>query len=191
MKLPPPQSTSAPLGDSLDGFRDYLRLLAHLHLAEQVRGKLDVSDVVQQAMLEAHRSRDKFRGTTSAEMAAWLRAILGHTMTDALRALGRDKRDWAKERPLQVDLDQSSARLEAWMATEQSSPSRHAERHEQVLRLAEALSKLPDELRDPLILRHCRGWTFTRIAEQLHCTMPTVVARLERGGERLRALMPS
>ena len=56
-------------------------------------------------------------------MAAWLRRMLACNLADALRDLGRQKRDAARERPLDAALAESSARVEVWLAAEQSSPS--------------------------------------------------------------------
>src|SRR5262245_58232601 len=84
--------TADESGASLERYRAYLALLARLHLDERVRGKLDPSDVVQQTLLKAHQARGQFRGATDAEQAAWLRRILARTLTDATRALARDKR---------------------------------------------------------------------------------------------------
>ena len=144
-------------GRALERFRQYLLLVARQQIDEPLRGRLDPSDVVQQTLLEAHRNRDQFRGQTEAELAAWLRQILAHSLTDAIRALRRAKRDMARERSLDVALDQSSSKVEAWLAAEQSSPSQQAERHEQVLRLADALATLPDAQRESVVLRHCEG----------------------------------
>ena len=57
----------------VEAHADYLRLLARLHLAPQPRRKLDPSDVVQQALLQAHAKRGQFRGQTADEWAGWLR----------------------------------------------------------------------------------------------------------------------
>src|SRR6516162_6769643 len=95
-------------GPAVEGFRGYLLLLARMHLGEQLRGKLDPSDVVQQTLLDAHRQRQQFRGQTAAEMAAWLRRMLACNLADAQRALHREKRDMARERSLEAALEQSS-----------------------------------------------------------------------------------
>src|SRR4051794_5895616 len=64
----------------LERFRDYLLLLARARLDPRWRAKLDPSDLVQQSLLEAHRSLDQFRGGTLGEQAAWLRRILGRNL---------------------------------------------------------------------------------------------------------------
>src|SRR5438876_3573160 len=110
-------------GLAVEQFRKYLLLLAQAQLGRQLHHKLEASDVVQQTLLDAHRQRPQFRGHTAAEMAAWLRRMLACNLADALRALHRGKRDIARERSLEEAVEQSSARLEAWLATGLSSPS--------------------------------------------------------------------
>ena len=82
-------------------YRSYLCLLARLHLDPRLRGKVDPSDVVQQTLLEAHADRDRFRGQTEGEWLAWVRRMLAHNLTDALRAFLQGKRDVEREQPLE------------------------------------------------------------------------------------------
>jgi RNA polymerase sigma-70 factor (ECF subfamily) len=170
-------------------FRHYLLLLARGHLGERYRGKLDASDVVQQAFLEAHRQQALFRGHTDAERAHWLRRILAGTLADAIRALGRAKRDIGRERSLEAALNQSSAQLAAWLAAAQSSPSQRAQHNEQAVRLAEALASLPEAQREALVLRHCQGWSLADISGHLGRTPAAVAGLLKRGSRQLRILL--
>ena len=137
-------SEPTPDGEVLEKFRAYLRLLARLQLNPKLESKIDASDMVQQTMLQAHRGLAEYRGQTDAEMAAWLRKILARNLTHAARDFGRDKRNVARERSLEVAVEGSSSRVEAWLAADQSSPSQRAERNEQLCRLAAALETLPD-----------------------------------------------
>src|SRR5262249_48891502 len=141
----------------LEGYRDYLTVLAGAQLRGPLRGRLRASDVVQQTLLRAHQQADQFRGTTSGELAKWLRRILARQLANAARDLQRDCRDVRRERPLEEAVEESSVRLEAWLAAEQSSPSERAERNEQVMRLAAALAALPEAQREAVALRYLQG----------------------------------
>jgi RNA polymerase sigma-70 factor (ECF subfamily) len=167
-------------------FRPYLLLLARVRLDPRLRGKLDASDVVQQTLLEAHQGLAGFRGRGLAEQTAWLRQILARNLANAARDLGRAKRDVGRERSFEAALDESSARLEGWLAADQSSPSQRAERHERALRLAEALAALPEGQREAVVLRHWHGWPLADIARQLGCTTAAVTGLLHRGLKNLR-----
>jgi RNA polymerase sigma-70 factor (ECF subfamily) len=181
--------TPEEAGRLLESFRAYLRLLARLHLAPQLRGKLDPSDVVQQTLLQAYQALDQFRGRSAAEWTAWLRQILARNLARAVRDFGRARRDLAREQSLQAALDASSARLEAWLAADQSSPSRHAQQGEQALRLAEALEQLPDAQREALVLQHWQGLSLAEIGQHLGRSPEAVAGLIKRGLKQLRHLM--
>ena len=176
-------------GATLERFRAYLRLLARMQMGSRLRGKLDPSDLVQQTLLQALQALDQFRGHSDAELAAWLRQIVAHKLTNAARDLGRAKRDVGRECSLERALEQSSARLEAWLVTEQSSPSRQAQRKEQVLRMAEALASLPEAQREALTLHYLQSWSLDDIGRQLGRSPSAVAGLIKRGLKQLRLLL--
>jgi RNA polymerase sigma-70 factor (ECF subfamily) len=171
---------------SLERYRSYLLLLARFRLDPRLRGKVDASDVVQQTLLEAHRDLAHFRGVASGQQAAWLRQILARNLANVVRDFGRGKRDVRREQALQADIDQSAARLELWLADQQTSPSQHAERHERAVQLAEALAVLPEAQREAVVLRHFQVLSLAEIAERLECTTAAVTGLLHRGLKSLR-----
>jgi RNA polymerase sigma-70 factor (subfamily 1) len=124
----------------LEGYRDYLRLLARLQVGPRLRAKLDASDVVQQTLLQAYQSREQFRGRTEAEWLAWLRAILANALAAAARHFDTRARELGRERSLEADLERSSSRLECLLAADQTSPSEGAvrDRHELLRQIAAA-----------------------------------------------------
>jgi RNA polymerase sigma-70 factor (ECF subfamily) len=170
----------------LEEHREYLRLLARLQLDPRVRGPLDCSDIVQQTLLAAHQKRDQFRGTTDAEYRAWLRAILANQLALAARKHGPRQQ---RGRSLETALAESSARLEALLASDQSSPSQGVLRAEGLMELAEALAQLPDDQRTALELRHLHGLSVPIVAETMGRTTVSVTGLLYRGGKSLRKLL--
>ena len=175
--------------ESIEHHRDYLMLLARLQLGSHPRAKLDASDVVQQAILNAHERRTQFRGGTEGEMLAWLRAILANALAAAVRQLDTQARDPGRERSLQAELERSSSRLEGLLAADQTSPSERAVRGEDLLRLAHAISSLPDEQRRVVELHYLKGLVVAEVAEQIGRTRPAAVGLLFRGLKRLRELL--
>lgn len=173
----------------LEAYRDYLRLLARTQLGPRLQAKLDASDIVQQTILQAHQAQGQLRGTTEAEKLAWLRTILANVLAAALRRFEAKARDIARERSLEGDLEQSSSRLEYLLAADQTSPSQQAVRCEELLRLAAALSRLPQEQRQAVELHYLKGLPVADVAEQIGRTRAAVVGLIFRGLKKLRRLL--
>jgi len=174
----------------LERFRSYLHLLAEAKLDRRLRSKVDPSDVVQQTLLQAHRAWSQFRGTSDAELVACLRQTLAHTLLHCVRDCQRSKRNVAREIPLDALFDESSVRLEKWLAAEQSSPSQSAARIEGALRLAEAVQRLPDGQRGAVVLYYWQGCTLAEIGEDLGRSTAAAGGLLRRGLENLRRGWP-
>ncbi|MCI0455855.1 MAG: sigma-70 family RNA polymerase sigma factor [Gemmataceae bacterium] len=176
-------------GERLERCRPYLRVLAQLHLDGRLRSKLDPSDVVQQALLNAHANLRQFRGATDAELRAWLRRILANALAEASRRFGAEARDVAREQALENDLSRSSVRLEAFAVASGPSPSQLVAREEQLLRLGAALAQLPEDQRQAVELHHLLGLTVAEAGERLGRTRAAVVGLLFRGLKKLRQLL--
>lgn len=172
----------------LEPYRGYLCALARLQLAARpwLAAKLDASDLVQQTLLQAHAARHQYRGQTAEELVGWLRQILTRTLANTLRAFGQARRDVGAERSLEVDLDASCSRLDAWLAADQTSPSEAAGAHERAGELAEAVAGLPDDQREVVLLKHCHGLSLAEIAERTARSPASVAGLLRRGLQQLR-----
>jgi RNA polymerase sigma-70 factor (ECF subfamily) len=173
----------------LENYRDYLRLLARVQLSQWLRTKLDASDIVQQAILHAHAGRAQFRGRTEAEWLSWLRTILANAMAAAARRFESQARAVRLERSLEAELELSSSRLECLLAADQTSPSEQAIRCEELLRLARALARLPEDYRIVVELHHLKGLPVAEVARQMGRTRPAVVGLLYRGLKQLREML--
>jgi RNA polymerase sigma-70 factor (ECF subfamily) len=178
-------------GPALDRFRDYLRLLARLQVDPRLQDTVDLSGVIQQTLLEAHRAWEKFRTWSPEQQAGWLRTALAHNQTDELRKLRGARRDVDLERSLDAALEESASRLEALLAVEQASPLQQAIRQEQRLHLAEALEKLAPDQRGAVELRYLQGLSVPEVAEQMGKNKEAVAKLLLRGLKRLRELLPA
>jgi RNA polymerase sigma-70 factor (ECF subfamily) len=178
-----------PPGPDLNQYRGYLRALAQIELGRRLQGKADPSDIVQQSLLEAHQDLAALRGKTEAELVAWLRTILTRNLLNTARDFTAQKRDIRRERSLAQQVEDSSVRLEKFLASDQTSPSQRVIRGEQAERLAAALAALPDDQRAAVILKHFHDWSLAQIAEHLDRSTLAVGGLLKRGLKKLRELM--
>jgi RNA polymerase sigma-70 factor (ECF subfamily) len=174
---------------SLDAYRDYLRLLVQLRLSARLRAKIDSSDVIQQVILQAHESREQFRGESEGEWLAWLRSIATNVITSTARRFDSRAREVGKERSLDAELDESASPLQRRLVADLTSPSQRAVKDEDLLRLAQALAQLPADQRLVVELRHLKGLPVGDVADKIHRTRAAVAGLLFRGLKNLRELL--
>ena len=162
-------------GQLLEAYTGYLTLLARVQIGRRLQGKADAGDIVQEVFLEAHRQMRNFRGTTEAELLAWLRRILAGQIALMLRRyLGTKGRDVKLERELAVQLDHSSQVMDGGFVASYSTPSQHASRREQAVLLAEKLEQLPSNYKEIIVLRHLEGLSFPEVAARMGKTEDSV-----------------
>ena len=171
---------------SWNRFRSYLKFLAESQIDSRLSPHVDLSGVVQQTLLEAHKSASEGKVLVTLP---WLRRILANNLTDEIRRLRTDKRDIRRERSLANAIEQSSIQLEAMLKDSVPSPSENMVQHEQVLMLSSALEKLPESQRQALVLQVWQGWSLAEIAQHLGKTQQAVAGLLKRGLRQLRKEM--
>lgn len=175
----------------LDRYRSYLRVLASAQLHPRVAGKLDASDLVQQTLLEAHRDRERCDGHAPAQVAGWLRGILAHNVQNALRDLRRQKRDVAREQPLEPALDRSGVDTPAWLAAPDATPSEIAAGAERFLALSDGIAALPADQAQAIVLRYWQALSVAEIGARMERSPAAVAGLLHRGLVSLRTLLAS
>ncbi len=171
----------------LEPFRSWLGLLARMQMAPRFRARFDPSDIVQQTLMQAVRDLPRFRGTTEAELAAWLRRILAHVLQHEIRRHGgAHRRDVDREVSLEEALAESSRRLGAALAAPGPSPSEIAGQHEMERRLADALARLPADYAEVILLRNVEGLPHEEIARRMDRGVGAVRMLWVRALARLR-----
>ncbi len=163
------------LGQLLESYRHYLRLLARLEIGRNLQAKLDASDLVQDTLLEAHRNFFRFQGTSEPQFVCWLREIMAATLGNLLRRyLGTQGRDVRLERQIAQGIDESSQLLDCGLIDRGGSPSEGAAQREQGVILANALATLPADYREVLVLRNLQGHSFAEVALHMQRSLDSV-----------------
>ncbi|MFK8112298.1 MAG: sigma-70 family RNA polymerase sigma factor [Rubripirellula sp.] len=167
-------------------YEPYLRMLARTQMRKAYQAKIGASDMVQQAMLQAVQGLEGFRGTTEAEFRGWLRRILAHHLCHLDRDMHRDKRDVRREQSMEQRLAQSSMRLEGLLAGDGPTPSQNVAFGENVLKVADAVERLPDSQREAIRLHYLEGMKLSEVAEKLEKSSGAIAGLLHRGMKTLR-----
>jgi RNA polymerase sigma-70 factor (ECF subfamily) len=180
------------LGGLLESYRERLRRMVHLRLDRRLNGRIDASDVIQEAYIEASRRLGDYLRNPSMPFFLWLRYLTGQKLLELHRHhLGVQARDANREislgaRPIP---QASSAYLAAQLLGEHTSPSQAAIRSEMELRLQEALDSLDPIDREIVALRHFEQLTLAEAAHELGIKHTTACNRYMRALGRLKGLL--
>jgi len=162
--------------------RAYLLRFIESRLDPKLRRRVDPSDIVQEAHLEAVRRLGQYLEQSAMPFRLWLRQIAYDRLLKARRQhLGTARRSLERELPFH---EQSSQMLLQQLLDHEPSPSQHLNRKELAQRLREALTRLPDPDREILQLRVVEGLSYDEVGYLLG--IQPVAARKRHGRALLR-----
>src|SRR5258707_8527312 len=130
------------------------------------RDRALAEDVVQESMLRAWKAQDSLLDESAAK--PWLLTIIRREYA----------RTFERKRFPTVSVDELIAKEEPMLA---------AAEEQNIGDIRDALMKLPDEYREPLILQVLMGYSTAEIARELDLSGPAVLTRLYRARRQLRA----
>ena len=182
--LPPNGFDKSVVGELLENYRPWCRIFVRQSLFNQLRKRLDESDVIQSTWVDVIRKLDSFKGKTEAEFFGWLKKILDNNLKNVIRDNMAEKRDFRREQDFAIQLD--SVSLNWWEPVAPgSTPSNRMLKGESALRLAEAIEALPENQRTAIELRHLQGLKLKEVCDAMDKSPDAVVSLLRRGLEKL------
>lgn len=183
------------IGELLEPFRNYLRFLAAAQMGRHVGLRVSPSDLVQDAMLAAHRDFIAFRGETSSEFSNWLRTILARCLLKAIEChITAEKRDVRREISIdriQQAFDSSCDIAARFFVSNQPTPSQIVSREEEARLVADLISQLPADYQEVIALRNFSGLRFEEVASKMQRSSQAVRMLWLRAIHRLRELLPA
>jgi RNA polymerase sigma factor (sigma-70 family) len=152
-------------------------LLSHLDAAYNLarwltRDSHDAEDIVQEAYLRAYKCFSTFTGGNGR---AWILTIVRNCSYDLLRRNGTRRRD-----------DAFDERVHTLQTRSACDPETALLREEKAELLRNALTDLPPEHREILILREMEGLSYSEMASMVGVPVGTVMSRLSRARNRLQ-----
>jgi RNA polymerase sigma-70 factor (ECF subfamily) len=181
-------------GALLEQHRARLRRMVALRLDPRLHGRIDPSDVIQEAYLEASARLAEYVQKPTMPFFLWLRFLAGQKLVTLHRHhLGTRMRDAGREVSLYRGRlpEASSAALAAQLLGHETRPSEAAVRAELKIRLQEALNSMDALDREVLALRHFEQLSLGETAQVLGLTESGACRRHLRALKRLREILSS
>lgn len=180
---------AAAAGELFATYRDRLRLMVRLRLDRRLQGRLDPSDVLQEAYLDvAHRAAE-YAANPTMPPYLWLRYLTGQRLAQLHRYhLGAQMRDAGQEISLHRGAlpQASSVSLAQHLLGRLTTPSVAAARAELQRRVQEVLNSMEPIDREVLTLRHFEMLTNEETAAVLGLRKTAASNRYVRALRRLK-----
>jgi RNA polymerase sigma-70 factor (ECF subfamily) len=180
------QGDQAALTQLLDRHLPSVRAFVRCHMGPQLRARESTSDVVQSVCRELLLHHDAFRHPDENGFQAWLFTTARRKIANRARDLVQQKRDVRRE---VGDLRESALGALGAAYARISTPSGKALVAEEVVRLEQALDRLPPEQREVITLAHLAGLSRAEIGVRMERSEEAVRALLHRAMARLMILL--
>ena len=168
----------------LGEYRHYLRTVVELRLDPKLRARVDPSDVVQEAQLEAVRRVDGYLERPVLPFRLWLRQIAFDRLLMARRQhVEAGRRAIEREAALP---DESSIELAQLALAAGPTPSQQLARHEQAAQVRQAVAELPEADREILLMRNFEGLSNLEVSQVLQIDAAAASKRYGRALLRLQ-----
>lgn len=172
----------AQAGD-VRAFELLLRKYQHriIHLVSRLVGEADAPDVAQETFIRAYRALNGFRGQSA--FFTWLYRVGINTAKNHLVSRGR--------RPAGQDIDIAEAEMygHAEQLSDLETPEALLLSGEIGSEVAQAIRKLPADLRQAIMLRELDGLSYEEIAQVMNCPVGTVRSRIFRARETIDGIV--
>ncbi len=163
--------------------------MVELRLDRKIQGRVGVSDVVQEALVEVNRRLPQYLENPAMSFHLWVRQITKDRIIDAHRRhRGSAKRSVDREQVLAVPAagDRSTHDLVMQIRDPELTPAAAATRQEMAQRVEQALGQLTDQDCEIIIMRHYEQLSNAEIAEAMDLTPPAAGMRYLRAIRRLK-----
>jgi RNA polymerase sigma-70 factor (ECF subfamily) len=172
--------------------RGRLRQMIRLRLDRRLQGRVDPSDVLQDAFVDLTAKLPEYASRPTVPIFLWLRLVVGERLLRVHRHhLGAAMRDAGREISLHHGSfpEASSASLAAQLLGQITSASRAALRAEMQVLLQDAINGMDSLDREVIVLRHFEELTNDEVAEALGLTKAAASKRYVRAMLRLKAVV--
>lgn len=158
-------------------WRTHRRWVAAILLAHKPR-EADLEDLLQEVAMRLVRHGDEVEGLASPKN--WLRTVAVNVARTQGRKQKVRRKVWAREAPAMESLADGGGDLVM-----------HKAEIEEGERALELVRTLPEQYREPLMLRAVRGMSYRQIADVMGVPVTTIETRIVRARKMLRELMES
>ncbi len=177
-------------GELMAQHRERLVRFVRGRLDRRLRGRVDASDVVQEACAEATRRLPEYHQKADVPFYVWLRFLTDQCLAKAYRQhVGTQKRDAGRDISVPNYGGDSVDVLAEHFAASQTSPSSAAGHAELRERLRAALEAMPPADREVLALRHFEQLSNVETAAVLGLTLSAASHRYARALLRMKTVL--